>query len=151
VEDVVRVSHASGQSGCEEGRVVTILRSTLDEYMTITKQALVLLYDSTRFEPKNFGGWQNQDVVYRELQPEIYCRIGQISGTASYLRGFMIICPIMSKKDIVRRYGIGEPKRQQYATFIAYDWKHGTVRECSCDPTQMGNYFVKSDRNYSGT
>jgi len=72
VEDVVRVSSVSDQSGREEGRVVTILRSTLDEYMAITGQALVLLYDSTRFEPKKFGGWQNQDVVYCERQPEIY-------------------------------------------------------------------------------
>jgi len=148
VEDVVRVSYPSGQSGREEGYAVTILRTTLDEYMTITKQALVLLYDSTRFEPKIFGGWEKQDVVYRQVHPEIYYRIGQIPGRASHLRGFQIIRSAMSKKDMVARYRIDEPRQRQYATFIAIDWKHGTVRECSCDPKQLGNYFVKSDLPY---
>lgn len=54
----------------------------------------------------------------------------------------------MSKEDVTRRHGIGEPKGRQYATFIAHDWKHDTVRECSCDPKLLGNYFVKSDLPY---
>jgi hypothetical protein len=145
VEDAVRIAHAFGQSGCEEGRVVTILRGILDEYMTITGQALVLLYDSTRADPKNFDGWQNQDLVYRELSPEIYYRIGRKSGSASYLIGFQIIRPSVSKKDVVGRYGIGKPKQRQCVTFIALDWKHNSVRDCSCDPAKLGNYFVKSD------
>jgi hypothetical protein len=151
VEDVVRVSSIPGPSSHAQGRIVTILRRTLDEYMAITGQALVLLYDSTRFEPKNFGGWQNPDVTYRELQPEIYYRIGQNSGEASYLRGFQIIRPSLSQKDVIGRHGFGEPEVGQYATFIANDWKHGTVRECSCDPKQLGNYFVKSDLPYGTT
>ena len=148
VEDVVRVLRTLEQSGQEDGRVVTIVRSTLDEYMTITGQALVLLYDSTRVEPKKFGGWQNQELAYHEVQPEIYYRIGQNFGEASYLRGFQIIRSALSKKDVIGRHGFGEPKVRQYATFIANDWKHGTVRECSCDPKQLGNYFVTSDFPY---
>jgi hypothetical protein len=37
------------------------------------------------------------------------------------------------------------PEPKQYATVIAQDWKHGVVHECSCDPAQLGNYFVESD------
>lgn len=148
VEEVVRVVNFSGQSAREEGRFVTIPRSTLDEYLVITDQALLLLFDSTRFEPKSFGGWQNQDVEYHEREPEIYYRIGRNPETASYLRGFQIIRPGVSKKDALRRYGIGRHKERQYATFIAHDWKHGVVRECSCDPKLLGNYFVKSDLPY---
>lgn len=148
IEDVVRVLRTSGQVGREEGRVVTILRNTLDEYMTITGQTLVLLYDSTRFEPKKFSGWQNQELAYHEVQPEIYYRIGRNLEEASYLRGFQIIRSALSKKDAIRRHGFGEPKVRQYATFIANDWKHGTIRECSCDPKQLGNYFVTSEFPY---
>jgi hypothetical protein len=148
VEEVIRVVNIPGQTAPEEGRAVTILRSTLDEYLVITDQALLLLFDSTRFEPKRFGGWQGQDVEYHERKPEIYYRMSRDADTASYLRGFQIIRPAVSKKDIIRRHGIGEPTERQYATFIAHDLKHDVVRECSCDPRLLGNYFVKSDLPY---
>lgn len=151
IEDVVKISSISGQSSRDQGRVVSILRDTLDEYMVITGQALVLLYDSTRFELNHFGGWQNQDTIYSEIQPEIYYRIGQNPGTASYLRGFQIIWPTISKKDVLERYEFGKSKQKQYATFIAQDWKHGKVHECSCDPNQLGNYFVESDLPFETT
>jgi len=151
IEDVVRISSVPGQSGRVQGRVVSILRDTIDEYMVITGQAMVLLYDSTRFELNHFGGWQNQDAIYREVQPEIYYRIGQNPGTASYLRGFQIIRPNLSKKDVIGRYEFGKSKQKQYTTFIAQDWKHLTIHECSCDPSQLGNYFVESDLPYATT
>jgi hypothetical protein len=151
IEDVVRIESISGQSGRDQGRVVAILRDTLDEYMVITGQALVLLYDSTRFELNHFGGWKNQDITYSELQPEIYYRIGENPGTASYLRGFQIIRPSISKKDVLGRYEFGKSKLKQYTTFIAQDWKHGKVHECSCDPSQLGNYFVESDLPFETT
>ena len=151
IEDVVKISSISVQSSRDQGRVVSILRDTLDEYMVITGQALVLLYDSTRFELNHFGGWQNQDTIYSEIQPEIYYRIGQNPGTASYLRGFQIIRPTISKKDVLERYEFGKSKQKQYATFIAQDWKHGKVHECSCDPNQLGNYFIESDLPFETT
>jgi hypothetical protein len=43
VEEVVRVVNFPGQSAHGEGRVVTILRSTFDEYLVITDQVLLLL------------------------------------------------------------------------------------------------------------
>ena len=145
VEEVARDVKFLGQSAHEEGRVVTILRNTLDEYLVITDQVLLLLYDSTRVEPKSFGGWQNHGVEYQKQEPEIYYRIGRQGETASYIRGFQIIRPALSKEDIVRQHDIGKPKEWQYATFIAQDWKHNEVCECSCDPKLLGNYFVKSD------
>lgn len=151
VEEVIRVVNVIRQSANEKARIVTILRSTLDEYLVITDQVLLLLYDSTRFEPKRFGGWQNLGVEYRKQEPEIYYRIGRDGETASYIRGFQIIRPAVSKEDIVRRHDIGESKERQYATFVALDWKHDEVRECSCDPKLLGNYFVKSDLPYETT
>jgi hypothetical protein len=148
IEDVIRVVNVAGQSASEEGRAVAILRSTLDEYLVITDQVLLLLYDSTRFEVKRFGGWQNQDAQYHEREPEIYYRIGRNADTASYLRGFQIIRPAISMKDVLGRYGFGRRKKRQYATFLAFDWKHDEVRQCSCDPKLLGNYFVKSDLPY---
>jgi hypothetical protein len=67
---------------------------------------------------------------------------------ASYLRGFQIIRSSLTKKDVIKLQGFGEQRDRQYATFIAYDWKHGKVNECSCDPKDLGNYFVQSDLPY---
>jgi hypothetical protein len=74
--------------------------------------------------------------------------MGRIPEIASYLRGFQIIRPVLSTKDLIKRHGIGDTKKRQHATFIAYDWKHNVVRECSCDPKLLGNYFVQSDLPY---
>ena len=148
VEEVVRIGNVSAQTAGEEGRVVTVPRNIIDEYLVITDQVMVLLYDSTRFEPKSFGGWQGQATENHTREPELYYRIGRNHETASYLRGFQIIRPVATKKGIIRRHGIGESKERQYATFIAYDWKHQTVRECSCDPKLLGNYFIESELPY---
>jgi hypothetical protein len=145
IEDIIRITEIPSDNPEEHGRIVTIQRDILDEYMTMTGQSLVLLFDSTRFDPENFGGWRNQNVVYREEQPEIWYRMGRSGSIASYLRGFQIIRSALTKKDLVKRHGFGQPSDRQYATFVAHDWKHGVVRECSCDPKQLGNYFVKSD------
>lgn len=145
VEDVIRVAEIPLDDPDEHGRIVMIRRDVLDEYMTMTGQSLILLFDSTRFEPMKFGGWRNERVKYREEQPEIWYRMGRSGSTASYLRGFQIIRSALTKKDLVKRYGFSQPSDRQYATFIAQDWKHDVVQECSCDPKQLGNYFVKSD------
>jgi hypothetical protein len=60
VEDVARFVGELGLGG-----VVSILRATLDEYLVATDQVLLLLYDSTRFEPKEFPGWLNHSPEYQ--------------------------------------------------------------------------------------
>jgi hypothetical protein len=145
VEDVIRVEEIPFDNPGEHGRIVTVQRDILDEYMTMTSQTLVLLFDSTRFEPKSFGGWPTQEVEYYTEHPEIWYHMGRSGGIASYLRGFQIIRSALTQKDLVERHGFGAASNRQYTTFIAHDWKHGIVRECSCDPKQLGNYFVQSD------
>lgn len=145
VEHIIRIGEIPFDNADEHGRIVTIQRGILDEYMTMTDQSLVMLFDSTRFEPKRFGGWSDQDVKYREEEPAIWYRMGRCGGIASYLRGFQIIRSALSNKDLAKRHGFGNSSNREYAAFIAYDWKHGEVRECSCDPKQLGNYFVNSD------
>jgi hypothetical protein len=108
-------------------------------------QSLVLLFDSTRFEPKNFGGWSSQNIEYYKENPEIWYHMGRNNSIASYIRGFQIIRSALTKKDLIKRYGFGQANERRYAIFIAHDWKHGIVRERSCDPKQLGNYFIKSD------
>lgn len=43
----------------------------------MTRQSLVLLFDSTRVDPQNFGGWPDQDDECRVAEPEIWYRMGR--------------------------------------------------------------------------
>lgn len=140
IEDVVRVITRP-----HEGRVVTALRTVFDEYLIMTKQVGLMLYDSTRYESKNFSGWAGHTQTTRNQNGDIHYRIGLIPDVASYITGFQIIRPALSKLEIIRRHTSGNLHDRKYAEFITYDWKHKTIRECSCDPQYLGNYFVKSD------
>ena len=145
IEDVVQAIDIPFSSGHGDSLIVTVRREVLDEYMTMTGQSLVLLFDSTRFDSKTFNGWPNQTIEDHEADPEIWYYLGRSESVASYLRGFQIIRSRLTKKDLARRYSGDQDKAKQYTTFITHDWKHKEVRECSCNPMQLGNYFVESD------
>jgi hypothetical protein len=126
-------------------RAVTIRREVMDEYLTLTKQSLVLLFDSTRVDMDHFSAWGQRNLRHAEHEPGIYYHADENPGNASYIRGFQIIHSRLKKKDVLSRH---ENPRRQYTTFLALDWKHKTVHECSCDPKRLGNYFVQSDLPY---
>lgn len=140
LEDVVRICEV------EDGWIVTIKRDDLDLLLAMLKSSYVLLFDSTRFEPRSFSGWSNgpEEVVQFPEEGLFYRGRGN-PGRESYLRGFQITAPADGQR-LRRRLMWGEsPEPKQYASFVALDWKHRQVRECSCDPAQLGNYFVPSE------
>lgn len=59
-----------------------------------------------------------------------------------FLRGFQILLP---PDDPAKRSEFLNDQPKQFCTFITLDWKYQQVVECSCDPIQLGNYFVESD------
>lgn len=139
LEDVVKISEFA------DGRIVTIKREDLDILLTMLKSSFVLLFDSTRFEPSGFNGWDDSPEELVHLPEESLFYRGRTNpGRESYMRGFQITAPAESER-LRRRLMWESPKPKQYTSFIAQDWKHNQVRECSCDPGQLGNYFVKSD------
>jgi hypothetical protein len=81
----------------------------------------------------------DEDLVYR---------VNIEKDHASYLRGVQIIRSEMSKDDLYARYSMLSDKRKpdrQYASFIAFDFKNGVVRDISTAPGESANYFTKSD------
>lgn len=139
LEDVVRIYTLN------DGRIVTIKREDLDVLLLILKSSYILLFDSTRFEPKNFSSWGDGSEAPVSITDEhLYYRGRTNPGCESYLRGCQIMAPVMNDR-LQRRLMFKSPEPKQYASFIAQDWKHGLVHECSCDPIQLGNYFVASD------
>ena len=143
IEDDIKIIRIPFDDPAGDGRLVTVRRDILDAYMTLTDQTLVLRFNSTRFQPKNFGGWPNKGAEDYHVEPEIWYHMGRSGDQASYIGGFQIIRSGLSNDDVTRRYGLGSRDNRQYATFLALDWKHKALREWSCDPKKLGNYFVE--------
>lgn len=139
LEDVVRICEV------EDGRIVTIKRDDLDLLLAMLESSYILLLDSTRFEPRSFSGWSNgPEEVVQLPEDGLFYRGRGNPGRESYVRGFQITAPADGQR-LRRRLMWESPEPKQYASFVALDWKHRQVRECSCDPAQLGNYFVPSE------
>ena len=150
IEDVLRIVTFSDNSG-DSGRAVIMPKAVLDEYMALTNQSLMFLFDSTRFTPSSFGEWPEDATEYHDLSDDVFYRVCRAPGSASYIRGAAVIRSRMNISDVIDRHGYGTPEVRQYASFIAEDWKHKRVCECSSDPALLGNYFVRSDLPFGTT
>lgn len=139
IEDVVRMIQFDNNS------LITIKRSELDVLLDMTCSALVLMFDSTRFEPGAFGGWKQAEEISVELAEDHIFYRGQTNpGKESYRRGFAVIRARKSRRKLP--WEPADPK--QYATFITQDWKNDRVVEWTCDPDKLGNYFSVSELPY---
>jgi len=142
VEEVISFLSLEGKERGVNGAVITVRRDALDEYMVLTRSALVRTFDFTRFDASRFYGWQ--DAPTFESKGDLFYRSVVQPGNGSYLRGCQIVRPGVTAKDVFERYSFGRGKHAQYASFIAMDWKNKVVREISCAPGETGNYFTES-------
>jgi len=143
IEEVIRIIETPEEKDMSSGTIVTIKREDLDEYMALTDSAAVLMFDFTRTSPGSFSGWphreSDEDLTTSE---EFSYRLVFISGYASYLRGYQLVRPRISREAVARRYRFDDRgEEKQYATFIVDDWRHGVVAEVSCGPGHTANYF----------
>jgi len=145
LEDIIRIvtlpvgSHNSG------GTVITFKRKVLDEYAALTDSVIVRTFDFTRWRISHFSGWSGRTPENNFNDEYLFYRSVIEPGYASYIRGCQVVHPLVSKEMIGKRFqGIRE-ERKEYASFIAYDWKNGVVREISCAPGQTANYFTESE------
>jgi hypothetical protein len=140
----------------QEGKrtLITIAEPVLEKHMILGDYLMLRFFDLDRWEgemeipeSKDHDGivyWHDQGMHARWTPARR--RDGTIGR--AFLRGFQILRP---PSDSAIRRRLLEGKTPQYCTFIAYDWKHRRVGECSCDPDQLGNYFVESPHPYETT
>jgi hypothetical protein len=148
IEDVIRVIWLKGLVAKERGVVVTILIKDLATYMAVAGMSLVLKFDFTRFEPKAFGGWDQDRQVQKTSAVDLFYTLG-ISANASYANGCMILRPAVTVDDLIQEWKDEEdPKNKQYATFKIHDWKNKRLVENSCAPEFLSNYFQQSDKPF---
>jgi hypothetical protein len=131
----------------ENGIVCTIDRKSLTFYLQLTDTVLVQLFDVTRWHKESFSGWHDNDIqhMYTDRKNYLFAHYVRSGNKAAYLRGFHLIRPTQSEKQVLAEW-FGERKaKKRYVSVIAHDFKHRKVHRCSCDPRKLGNYFVTSD------
>ncbi len=128
--------------------LVTVNRETLDEYLYLSNSAIVRVFDFTLFG-KDFNSWEQNNEEIKQIKNTHFRQCIEPSN-GSYTRGFQIITPKDSDKDINKRVSSFNNdddnddvvvKKPQYAEFIAQDWRNKTVRDISTDPRETTNYF----------
>jgi hypothetical protein len=143
IEDVIRVLTAPQKGEDCGGTIVTFSREVLDRYQALTDASVVRMFDFTRYRPP-FSGWGNDHASEYSTDGDLIHQIHVEDGNASYARGVQIIRSQTSKESVVRRFGPSSKDGKQYESFLALDWKNGTVKEISCSPGATVNYFTAS-------
>jgi len=148
IEDVIRVIWLKGPLSEPEAAVVTILIKDLATYMALADMVLVLKFDFTRFQPKNFGGWNQERQSAKKSAPDLSYNVGR-SANASYANGIMILRPNVTVEQLVQAWkDEDDESKKQYVTFKIIDWKNQRQIETSCGPGHLSNYFEKSDKPF---
>jgi hypothetical protein len=150
LEEVIRIGEIPSIRGGWGGRVVTVDRCLLDDYMLLTNSALVRLFDFTLFDPSSFSGWGDNRKGRSVTNEQFGYSITVQSGVGSYMRGAQIIRSAETMEKLHHRL-THQNEEKQYASFIAYDWKNGRVSEISCGPGHTANYFTKSNLPFEVT
>jgi hypothetical protein len=144
LEAVIRITNLPAIEGSFGGRAVTVERQLLQDYMVLTNSAIVRVFDFTRVDRSNFSGWGDNRNERMVTNDQFGYRITVQSGVGSYMRGVQIVRTRETTKSLHYRLTHQDEERR-YASFIAYDWKNGVIREISCGPGHTANYFTKSD------
>lgn len=148
IEDVVKILELNNLTGKESGTVVTMKKSVLGEYASLENYSLCRMFDFTRYKKGSFSGWRNNNNANRVGNGiDIFSNLMVYNGYGSYSRGIQVKKINVAKKEIVDRvWGRSSSKdSKQYATYIALDWKNKRIKEISCSPTCLANYFTQSE------
>ena len=148
IEEVIKIYYA------QEKILVSIKQEVLDFHLFLTKSVLVRVFDRTLCNDWiGFSEKSRQKAMFSDEENKIYAQRGiafdkKELPTAGWLRGFQIIWNHQPRKKMIAILTGKRLKPKKYEKFIAWDWKHNRIAECSCDPKELGNYFVKSDKPF---
>lgn len=148
IEDVIRIVEVPENGDWHGGIFVTFKRDVLDEYMAVTDSVAVMMFDFTRFRVGSFGGWPQERDADVKKSDDLSYRFVHMLGHASYLRGYQLVRPSITKEEIIRRFHHSDDEEGEgkHVSFIVQDWRHEVIAEVSCAPGQTANYF-NADEN----
>ena len=133
--------------GNETGILISIQKHALGSYASLTKAKLLRMFDFTRYKSESFWGWNGDNESSFEKYDTIFSSFVVYPGYGSYSRGIQI-ADIRIPQEKINNWFWGKrvnKSDKRYETYIAYDWKNKIIREISCDPSCLANYFTESD------
>ena len=128
--------------------LVTFERSSLENYLTASRQALVRLFDFTLLNRSSFTEWCHSNEKLFSESDEIFFR-QNATGNKGYTRGVQIIRPKRPSSTIYREMKeswFGE-KSKKHVEFTAYDWRNKCITKISTSPDKSTNYFEAQNNN----
>lgn len=141
---VVRIYEKDGWTCC------TMRAEFIERFMFLSRTYLLRFFDFHR--P---GSWadavddrRREDHLIWMKADGIYANVTHMPSKGavrqySYLRGYDMVAPTLNPQRVIDLLE-GKADRK-YVSFLIHDFKNRRLVEWSCDPNNIGNYFVKSD------
>ncbi len=127
-------------------------------YCFFTNTKLVRLFVVDRFDDafSSLNNESRKEAKFEDSDEQIFFKKLTLQNSAGkdrfcQIRGANIIEDNLTKEDAIRLLDNGEDKIKKYEKFIAFDWKNNIVKEISCAPEALSNYFTKSDLPFETT
>jgi hypothetical protein len=153
IEDVVKITRLDKLDRNETGILISMQKQALGRYAGLTGTKLLRMFDFTRYKSESFGGWNGCNESSLEECGTVFSRLVVFPGYGSYSRGIQVADIRISQEELNRRFWeeTVTASEKRYATYIAHDWKNKVIKEISCNPSCLANYFTESDLPFEVT
>lgn len=136
--------HVVSITGREDQDVslVTFTWEELQEYLAVSGQSLVRMFDFTLLDHSTFTSWPDGDEVIAGIGPDLLFRQKR-AYALGYTRGVQIIRSALLPEDAAQKITDGwrGRKNEQHVEFIAQDFRNRRITKMSTDPVATANYF----------
>lgn len=148
LEEIIQVFRDRGTGEFDSTRTLVLIRADeLAEYMAVGGYSLYRKFDLTRTDPRSFSQWDHSERHFDA--PDLFYNKGLSGGNASYIHGGQILRPTITVEELIEEWKReGDPDAREYETFKIHDWKNKRYVEWSSAPSELSNYFTKSDKPF---
>jgi hypothetical protein len=148
LEEIIQVFRDAGTSDFDRSRSLVLIKAKpLAEFMAVGGYALYRKFDVTRFVPGSFSDWSRSKRHFDA--PDIFYNSGLSGGNASYIHGGQILRSTVTVEILIEDWKREDGSNaRQYENFKIHDWKNDRLVEWSSAPSELSNYFTKSDKPY---
>jgi hypothetical protein len=147
IYEVIYIFQDKGTDNFDSRALVLIDQKVLAEYMAVGDFALFRKFDVTRFRLGSFSRWEEGSRHFEA--PDLFYYLGLSDGTASYIHGGQILRSTVTVDQLIEEWKREEdPNARNYEIFKIHDWKNKRYVEWSSSPSELSNYFTKSEKPF---
>lgn len=144
IDEVIKIVKVD-KNKKEVGAIVCAKINVLGEYAGIESHKLFRMFDFTRYKTGDFNGWGSERDPIEINSNNIFGILNVVKGIGSYSTGFQVSDIATPKDKIISNIWGRSVEEKDYCSYIAQDWKNKEIKEISCNPSCLANYFTESD------